>query len=49
MVDLMAAVPSVIYGLWGFFILQPFLTARRWFLSIMAFIPFFRVAPARSS
>ena len=33
LVDLMAAVPSVIYGLWGFFFLQPKLTGIAKFLS----------------
>jgi phosphate transport system permease protein len=43
MVDLMAAVPSIIYGLWGFFVLQPFLAPIAKWLSVhAAFIPFFR-------
>jgi len=42
-VDLLAAVPSVIYGLWGVFVLVPFLTNYVWLpLSRnLAFIPLF--------
>ncbi len=44
MVDLMAAVPSVIYGLWGFFFLQPRLKDIAKFLSVhLGFIPIFHV------
>jgi phosphate transport system permease protein len=44
LVDLMAAVPSIIYGLWGFFVLQPFLAPIAKWLSVHAgFIPFFHV------
>ena len=42
--DLMAAVPSVIYGLWGFYTLQPaahFLA--RWLHTYLGFLPFFQV------
>ncbi len=43
-VDLMAAVPSVIYGLWGFFILQPHaLYLSRWLATYLGWIPFFQV------
>ncbi len=44
LVDLMAAVPSVIYGLWGFYTLQPaahFLA--RWLHTYLGFLPFFQV------
>jgi phosphate transport system permease protein len=43
LVDLLAAVPSVIYGLWGVFVLVPFLTNYVWLpLSRnLAFIPLF--------
>ena len=45
LVDLMAAVPSVIYGLWGFFFLQPRLKDIAKFLSVhLGFIPIFHVA-----
>ena len=44
MVDLMAAVPSVIYGLWGFFVLQPHMIGiSKWLSDHLAIIPFFRV------
>jgi phosphate transport system permease protein len=43
-IDLMAAVPSVIYGLWGFFILQPkALFFSRWLASYFGWVPFFKV------
>jgi phosphate ABC transporter permease protein PstC len=41
MLDLLAAVPSVIYGLWGVFILIPMLKpAEQWFSDTFAFLPF---------
>ena len=42
-VDLLAAVPSVIYGLWGVFVLVPFLTTYVWqpLSRNLAFIPLF--------
>jgi phosphate transport system permease protein len=44
-IDLMAAVPSIIYGLWGFFVLQPHMSGIARWLSVHAtFIPIFRVA-----
>jgi len=43
-VDLLAVVPSIIYGLWGFFVLQPnFEGFARWLATHMAFVPLFRV------
>jgi phosphate ABC transporter permease protein PstC len=40
-VDLLAAVPSVVYGLWGFFFLIPkLLPAERWFADTFSFVPF---------
>lgn len=43
-VDLMAAVPSIIYGLWGFFLLQPHaIEVSRWLSQNLSFIPIFRV------
>jgi len=40
-VDLLAAVPSVVYGLWGFFFLIPKLQpAERWFADTFSFVPF---------
>jgi phosphate transport system permease protein len=44
LVDLLAAVPSLIYGLWGFFYLQPHLLgAARWLSTHAGFIPLFQV------
>ena len=41
MVDLLAAVPSVVYGLWGVFVLIPRLKpAEQWFTDTFSFIPF---------
>jgi phosphate transport system permease protein len=41
-VDLLAAVPSVVYGLWGVFVLVPFVTPIwQWLSSNLAFIPLF--------
>ncbi len=43
-VDLMAAVPSIIYGLWGFFLLQPqAINLARWMSEYLGFIPIFHV------
>ncbi len=44
LVDLMAAVPSVVYGLWGFFFLQQHvLGVSRWLSVYLGWIPFLRV------
>jgi len=41
LVELLAAVPSVVYGLWGIFFLAPkLLPAEKWFASTFSFIPF---------
>src|SRR5690349_3786409 len=41
LVDLLAAVPSVVYGLWGFFFLVPKLRpAEQWFADKLSFLPF---------
>ena len=41
LVDLLAAIPAVIYGAWGLFYLQPHLLgAERWIASSFGFIPF---------
>ena len=41
MVDLLAAVPSVVYGLWGVFVLIPKLKpAEQWFSDTFSFLPF---------
>ena len=40
-VELLAAVPSVVYGLWGFFFLVPKLRpAEQWFADKFSFLPF---------
>lgn len=45
MVDLMAAVPSVIFGLWGLFLLQPQgIRLARWLSTWFSWIPVFRVS-----
>lgn len=44
MVDLMAAVPSIIYGLWGFFFVMPHAAAlARWLQQNFGWIPIFEV------
>jgi phosphate transport system permease protein len=41
-VDLLAAVPSVVYGLWGVFVLVPFLThIWQWLSNDLGFVPLF--------
>jgi phosphate ABC transporter permease protein PstC len=41
LVELLAAVPSVVYGLWGFFFLIPRLRpAEQWFADTFSFVPF---------
>ena len=43
-IDLMAAVPSVVYGLWGVYTLQPAVHfLARWLNTYLGFLPFFRV------
>ena len=40
LIDLLAAVPSVVYGLWGVFVLEPKLFGvEKWFSSTFSFIP----------
>jgi phosphate transport system permease protein len=44
LVDLMAAVPSIVYGLWGFFLLQPrAIDVARWLSQHLSWLPIFRV------
>jgi phosphate transport system permease protein len=44
LVDLMAAVPSVIYGAWGFFLLMPHAKLiSRWISQYFGWIPIFKV------
>jgi phosphate ABC transporter permease protein PstC len=41
LVELLAAVPSVVYGLWGYFFLVPKLQpAEKWFADTFSFLPF---------
>jgi phosphate transport system permease protein len=50
MVDLMAAVPSVVYGLWGFFFLEQYMTGlARWVSTYLGWIPLFKVDGADPS
>jgi phosphate transport system permease protein len=44
LVDLMAAVPSIVYGLWGFFLLQPHaIYLSRWLQTYFGWFPLFHV------
>jgi len=44
-IDLMAAVPSIIYGLWGYFLLTPrAILVARWLSQYLGFIPIFHVS-----
>ncbi len=44
LIDLLAAVPSLIFGLWGLFFLQPrMLGLAKWLSTHLGFIPVFRV------
>jgi len=44
LVDLMAAVPSIVYGLWGFFLIQPHAAGVARFLHAhLGWVPFFQV------
>jgi phosphate transport system permease protein len=47
LIDLMAAIPSILYGLWGFFWLMPrFIGVERWISDNLGFIPFLKVPGA---
>lgn len=47
LIDLMAAVPSVVYGLWGLFLLQDHAVGfSRWLSAWLSWIPIFRVSGA---
>ncbi|MFM2076352.1 MAG: phosphate transporter permease subunit PstC [Actinomycetota bacterium] len=47
LVDLMAAVPSVVYGLWGLFLVQGHLVSvSRWINTWLGWLPFFKVTGA---
>lgn len=44
LVDLMAAVPSIIWGLWGFFLIEPdAIHIAHWIHTHLGFLPFFQV------
>jgi phosphate transport system permease protein len=45
--ELLAAIPSIVYGIWGFFVLAPFLRAgvEPWLIQHFGFIPLFRGVP----
>lgn len=44
LVDLMAAIPSVVYALWGIFFLEPrILGTTRWMSDYLGWLPFFEV------
>jgi len=46
MVELLAAIPSVVYGLWGIFVLIPFLRGiGTWLYNTMGWFPLFGTAP----
>ena len=46
-VELLAAIPSVIYGLWGVLVMAPWLqaTVQPWLIEHLGFLPFFQGAP----
>jgi phosphate transport system permease protein len=47
LIDLMAAIPSILYGIWGFFWLMPrFVGTERWISDHFGFIPFLKVPGA---
>lgn len=40
-IELLAAIPSIVYGMWGFFVLAPFMaeTVQPWLTEVFAWIP----------
>ncbi|MEH2316773.1 phosphate ABC transporter permease subunit PstC [Nostoc sp.] len=45
-VELLAAIPSVVYGVWGIFVLVPILTSLgKWLNSYFGWLPFFSTSP----
>jgi phosphate transport system permease protein len=47
LIDLMAAIPSILYAIWGFFWLMPrFIGTERWISDHLGFIPFLKVPGA---
>jgi phosphate transport system permease protein len=46
LMDLLAALPSLVFGMWGFFALQPYLVGpARWLGTYLSAIPVFRLTP----
>jgi len=47
LIEMLAAIPSVVYGLWGIFVLAPFLrtTGEPFLANTLGFLPFFQGAP----
>lgn len=47
LIELLAAIPSVIYGLWGVLVMAPWLqrTVQPWLIDHFGFLPFFNGAP----
>lgn len=47
LIELLAAIPSVIYGLWGVLVMAPWLqkSVQPWFIEHLGFLPFFSGAP----
>jgi phosphate transport system permease protein len=46
LVELLAAIPSVVYGVWGIFVLIPILTEiGKWLNSALGWLPIFRTPP----
>jgi len=45
--ELLAAIPSIVYGIWGFFVLAPFLrtTLEPWLIANFGYLPLFRGVP----
>ena len=45
--ELLAAIPSIVYGIWGFFVLAPFLRnwIEPWLIQNFGYLPLFRGAP----
>lgn len=46
-VELLAAIPSIVYGLWGLFVLIPLLreSVQPWLQKVLGFLPFFQGPP----
>ena len=46
-IELLAAIPSIVYGIWGFFVLAPWLrsSVEPWLIEHLGFLPLFRGYP----